>query len=466
MRKKRPSVSFGLLAIAISISVLQLTQAAGLAASKKRILYLGDSMSMGAFGRTMDQEMRAAGHEVYTFVAGGATPYYWLSRYSTIKGPIGYWEKTPSKENRQSVTLGVPKVEDLLEKFDPDIVVIQTGTNLYATLRSKRRSKENNVKEVEGLLNHMVEAATQGGRRCYWISPPQAHPGRYPVELQVEMAELTKRVVSPEAKYFDSRSVTTYTDPYPKNDGIHYGPTEAKQWAAHVIKDFSQFVGDESRIPHGMLAGQKRRKSDAPPVNSALLASVPRAIPVAAAKKQLTASAEPAAEPIQVEQAPPEKPKKKRISLLDSLRSPSKREDVEPGSTPEKKRPPVQFVKKAIPLEMDGEWGKIDLEVELVAKSQLKTIKDIDYSYCFAMNEYKVLKVNSGEYPHDRIRIARVVMWSKRLMQSAIQEEVGHRPKGGWSLVPMSRYPRFEKMQMVDDLPIDLDLPVYIIAFE
>ena len=171
--------------IAICVVAVVTNQAwqgsASAAPERKRILYLGDSMSMGAFGKTFDEEMREAGFDVYTFVAGGATPYYWLSRYSTITGPIGYWEKTPGGEQRESVARGVPKVESLLERYDPDVVVVQTGTNLYSTLRSKRRTKENNVKEVECLLSHMVEAATQGGRKCYWITPPAADSRPVPV---------------------------------------------------------------------------------------------------------------------------------------------------------------------------------------------------------------------------------------------------------------------------------------------
>ncbi len=52
------------------------------------ILYLGDSMSMGAFGKVFDMKLREAGFEVYTYVAGGATPYYWLSRYEPIASNI------------------------------------------------------------------------------------------------------------------------------------------------------------------------------------------------------------------------------------------------------------------------------------------------------------------------------------------------------------------------------------------
>ena len=449
MRKNCRWARFGL----VTAILTTLSLAPAEAKRKKRILYLGDSMSMGAFGKTMDQEMREAGFDVYTFVAGGATPYYWLSRYSTIKGPIGYWEKTPSQERRQKVTRGVPKVEALLERYDPDVVVVQTGTNLYASLRSKRRTKANNVKEVEGLLNHMVEATTQGGRKLYWITPPQAHEGRYPAELQAELAELTKRVVSREARVFDSRSVTRYTDPYPKNDGIHYGPTEAKQWASHVIQDFRQFMGSGSRPPQGMLAGKFTRRKDMPPEKN--FSEIPRAIPVAAPGRKAKV------EPIPTKEKPPvkKKPAKKPASSSPPVKT--KPAEREPG------RPPVQYVKKALPVDTRGvQWGKIDLEVRLVEKSHLKSLKDIDYSYCFAMNEYEVLKVNSGYYPHKRIRIARVIMWGKKLQNAAIGEKIGHVPRGGWTLVPMSNYPRFERMQLVDELPINLDLPTYIIAFE
>ena len=451
---------------------------------KKRILYLGDSMSMGAFGKTMDQEMRDAGHEVFTFVAGGATPYYWLSRYSTIKGPIGYWEKTPSDEKRQGTTRGVPKIEKLLEKFDPDVVVVQTGTNLYATLRSKRRSKKNNVKEVEGLLNYMIEAATQGGRRCYWITPPSAHPDRYPVELQAELADLTKRVVGRNARVFDSRSVTRYTDPYPKNDGIHYGATEAKRWAQVVSKDFNQFM-DKQVLSRKLLASLS---SKPPAMPETMVASAPRAKSVSAKieKKELPASTristtrKPLPESVRIKSKPPVKkkpvPEVKLAEVMPPVKpkpklKPQPRPTPKPqpavASKPPKKRPPVQFVKKAIPVEKKGiQWGELSIEVELIKKSKLKSLKDIDYSYCFAMNEYKVLKVNSGYYPYPTIRIARVVMWSKKLIPRAIDEKVGYRPTGGWELVPMSKYPRFEQMQLVDELPINFDLPIYMIGFE
>ncbi len=208
----------------------------------KRILYLGDSMSMGAFGRTFDTRLREAGFSVYTYVAGGATPYYWLSRYDPIPSNIGFWHKSPEEDMRIRSIDKVPKVEGLIKDCAPDIVVVQTGTNLYASLVSKRRTREGNVQEVEGLCRNMAKATTRDGIQCYWIAPPSSHPERYPVDLQQEMENLMKRVVGEYGRVFDSRRVTEYIDPYPQNDGIHYGPTEARQWAGHVADDFVNYV--------------------------------------------------------------------------------------------------------------------------------------------------------------------------------------------------------------------------------
>jgi len=210
------------------------------------ILYLGDSMSMGAFGKVFDMKLREAGFEVYTYVAGGATPYYWLSRYEPIASNIGFWEKTPTVDRRQKFIKEVPKVESLVENWNPDIVVIQTGINLYSSLRSKRREKSDNIAVVEGLCRDMAKAAVIGGRRCYWIAPPASHPERFPYALQDEMSSIMNDTVSPFGRVFDSRDVTKFVDPYPETDGIHYGPTEAREWAQHVMSDFMIYAGNDA----------------------------------------------------------------------------------------------------------------------------------------------------------------------------------------------------------------------------
>lgn len=207
--------------------------------SKGRVLFLGDSFSIGAFGRTFDQSLRDAGYEVYTSIAGGGTPYYWLREFPPVSINISYWERTPNTERRLSSIGAVPKVETLMEKWRPDIVVVQSGTNLYAPLRSSRHSKEYNIQKVESLITKMCRAiASQGDAQCYWITPPDASTNKYPRELQEEMLRTIKRGVGGYGRVFNSYAVTSYPQSQPSSDGIHLAPTEATQWAKRAANNF------------------------------------------------------------------------------------------------------------------------------------------------------------------------------------------------------------------------------------
>src|SRR6056297_367073 len=179
------------------------------AARAPRVLYLGDSLSIGAFGQTLDQSMRASGFEVHTVVAGGASPYYWLKNYQPLPCTIGFWEKSPSSERRVGYVRAVPKLEDLLESHEPNVVVVQTGINLYATLRSKRRTKADNVAEVTSLIEQMCYSIAKSGAISYWVLPPHSHEQRYPKALQDELASIMRDVVHRyEGKVFESQRVT------------------------------------------------------------------------------------------------------------------------------------------------------------------------------------------------------------------------------------------------------------------
>ena len=205
--------------------------------SRGRVLYLGDSFSMGTFGRTFDQSLRTGGFEVYTSICGGGSPYYWLKAYPPVAVNIGYWEKTPVSDKRVRSIKAVPKIESLLAKWDPDIVVVQTGTNLYSQLRKKSRSKEANIKEVEGLTTKMCRAIKSSGAKVYWITPPSASTRTYPQALQDEMLAITQRAVRPYGKVFDSYAVTEFPETS-GSDGIHLGPTEARAWANRAASNF------------------------------------------------------------------------------------------------------------------------------------------------------------------------------------------------------------------------------------
>ena len=77
--------------ILIAVITLGISSKGAFAADK--VLYLGDSLSMGAFGTTIDENLRSAGFDVHTVVAGGASPYYWLKAYQPLPCTIGFLGK-------------------------------------------------------------------------------------------------------------------------------------------------------------------------------------------------------------------------------------------------------------------------------------------------------------------------------------------------------------------------------------
>lgn len=337
---------------------------------------------MGAFGTTLDQSMRDSGLEVYTFVTGGATPYYWLSDYQPISSTIGHWMRTPDGEKRTSMIKTVPKVEALIKTYDPDIVVVQTGTNMYASLRSKRRSEEANAKEVAYVYEKMCERVTEGGRRCYWITPPSANTERYSEELQGSMGRIIQETVSKYGKVFNSYAVTQYTDPFPQTDGIHYGSEDATNWAKLVAKDFIEFATDGDGIGRKALA----------------LEATETAVPDAVAP----------------------------TSGSDTVQT--------LGNDP------------------------ISVRMKLIAKSSIEEINEVTYRRAWAIDEYEVISVDAGHYPFKKLRLAELIVENRKIVPSVQNRPIGT-PRN-LQVVPLSKYPGLNQLELVDELPIDFDLPI------
>lgn len=335
--------------ILLLFALLMLTPSATMAA--KKILYLGDSLSMGAFGQTLDARLRQAGFEVYTSVTGGATPYYWLKEFENVSSDIGHWNKTPVYEKRVKEIAVVPKVEDLLAQIQPDAVVVQTGVNLYSTLRSKRQTPAQAQANVEGLIAKMAQTVTAGGRKLYWITPPSSHPERFPFALQTQMNELTQRVIGKYGRVFDSYAVTKFTDPFPATDGIHYGPTEAAAWAEIVAKDAVPW------LEKGKSSFWSKTPTPAP-----------------------TPTPEPG------------KPEVRRAKILT---------DDPPISPP---APKVQ-----------SKPGPVTVELRLVKKSDFETPSEITYNSALAIYEWEVLRVLHGSYSAKTILVAHVIVRNRKI---------------------------------------------------
>ncbi|MFT6239255.1 MAG: hypothetical protein ACJAQT_001334 [Akkermansiaceae bacterium] len=383
------------------------------------ILFLGDSMSMGAFGRTLDQELRESGFKVYTFATGGATPYYWLSDYQSISSTVGHWMRTPTIERRLKTIKRVPKVEPLIESCDPDIVIIQTGTNMYATLRSKRRSQEANTKEVASVYKKMFERVTAGGRKCYWITPPSAHQKRYPRELQNRMLNLIQDTVKPSGRVFDSYKITKYTDPFPKTDGIHYGPTKARAWAELVAKDFIHYARQDGGVGHNIKSSQPESGDKNQP--SALAVNLELTVRI----------------PTEQSKADSSKPQADVDASLGNKIPEDNYDNIKPPGNED-------FV----------------ADIKLIHKSSIGALNEVVYSRAWSICEYEVITVRSGYYPYRKLRLAEFVVNNRKIAKTVRDRRIGE--VRYLKLEPMSNYPSLERLQTIDNLELNLNLPIFI----
>ncbi|MDF1755867.1 MAG: hypothetical protein P1U89_23970 [Verrucomicrobiales bacterium] len=401
-------------------------------AEKTRVLYLGDSLSMGAFGKTLDSGLRSQGLEVYTVVAGGASPYYWLKAYQSLPCTIGFWEKSPISERKVGYVRAVPKIEDMLEEHNPEFVVVQTGINLYATLRSRRRPKDENVLEIRSLIEQMSHSIAKSGATAYWILPPHSHERRYSLELQNELRSIMRNVISDyDGAVFESSEVTRFTDPYPATDGIHYGPTEAAAWASKVRADLSVFIHEHK---------SKR-------VNPERLTQV---IPVKPAQKEAEemASLNPVADlSVETSSSPSTVYTKPVIKAPEPLKAPDKIE------IPEKPLPDISKGKGSQQV-----FNRLDLDLRLTEKSEIKNIAEIDYANALGVFEYEVIKDRLGNYPYDKIRVAHGIVF-RRKFTSAAQREIGSTIS--LRLVPLASYKNLQMWQTADDLRPNFEMPLY-----
>ncbi|MDG2122224.1 MAG: SGNH/GDSL hydrolase family protein, partial [Verrucomicrobiales bacterium] len=312
----------------------------------------------------------------------------------------------------------------LLDLYQPEAVIVQTGVNLYSQLRSKRRSKAGNVAEVTRLIENMCKTIKSRGASSYWIAPPQSHPDRFPVALQRELAAIMKSVVSSYGVLYESANVTRYIDPYPQNDGIHYGPTEATAWAKTVASQLLPWAQDTEPKkkrgfnPFSFFTKRSPKKSSPKPDPV-----VPRAVPVA---KPLATSSGPG------------KPDRRKGSSTTPI-------------------PDVFVVKKA--RDANDADDEVTVEIVLRTKTNIPKNVKVDYKNALAIYEWDVLKVeDGGHYPYKKIRIAHTVYFNGR-PTSAINFPTGKR----WSLdlVLLSKYPGVEQWQTFDELEFDADLGIY-----
>jgi hypothetical protein len=216
--------------------------------STVRVLMIGDSMTVGGFGESMqDYFLRRFGrNNVAVYAACGSSPEQWLRSGPEFLTKCGYREQTPQRailydfvDGKPPQPVVTPKLEDLIGSLRPTTLVVQLGTNWMDDGNSI--GDESNYRQI---LDRFVAAVREGPntvRQIIWITPPDS--SRYSGEVQSSVRELIKSAAQKYSfQMIDSSRMTHYVLGRSGSDGIHYNSEEAKQWAALVTRELDQLL--------------------------------------------------------------------------------------------------------------------------------------------------------------------------------------------------------------------------------
>src|SRR5215469_5565171 len=201
--------------VALGIAIASVAQNAPASADQPRdltVLILGDSLGLCGFSKRLDQKFRADPRvkSVFTYCTCGTNRLSWLKEkpFTHIQTQCGYWsiESKPDshgiKEQRDTygepsghrpTSHTVPKLDDLLATIQPDILVMQTGSNLFGLFSGREKVKPDRDGPVVGkyLMPFVRRAITPPSklRKIYWVAPPIS--GRVSGEVQEFVFEQT-----------------------------------------------------------------------------------------------------------------------------------------------------------------------------------------------------------------------------------------------------------------------------------
>jgi lysophospholipase L1-like esterase len=195
------------------------------AAAGERILVIGDSHSVGSFGRRLDDLLRERTPEVATYGSCGSSPSWWFDGRAT---QCGYFHRGLNGRSRRGTEAATPLLSTLLSEIEPDTIVVALGANL---VNAPRDWAERTTRQMVELI------AGKPGLRCVWVGPP--HGRNKPEPGFGEFYTLLEGIVKPTCEFIDSRPFAQY--PETGGDGVHFdhlgrpGVAIAEKWAESVF---------------------------------------------------------------------------------------------------------------------------------------------------------------------------------------------------------------------------------------
>jgi hypothetical protein len=254
--------------IAIAVAPVQTNAARADDPNKLKVLILGDSLALCGFGKRLDERFRNDPNVelTYTYMACGTNPLSWMKQkpYTTVKSACGFWSIEPAedssappremqdtygtKRNQAPKPHTVPKLEDLLASVQPDVLVIQTGSNLFGLFPDTKTVRPAQhgplLKKYLMPFRELAVSPPSTLRKIYYVNPPTS--GRVAKEVQDFVYEQVRTQLTPAATVIDSRKLVSYPYKNMDPDKEHFLGEEMNQWADQVFDIVQRDIGAQS----------------------------------------------------------------------------------------------------------------------------------------------------------------------------------------------------------------------------
>ena len=210
--------------------------------SPQRVLYIGDSLSVGPFGRELQGVLTDTFSEkrVYVYASCGSSPEHWLQAEPSFVTKCGYRVKTPYKTAHYEYERGrapehfpTPKIESLLKEARPSLVVVQLGTNWFDRVEQRPTTEE--LERLQEILLRFTDTIQNSDSKpsLVWVTPPDSERFR---KVQGSVTKMIR--AAGRARRFaviDSSGMVRYKMGSSGGDGVHYYGPDAITWAEGVI---------------------------------------------------------------------------------------------------------------------------------------------------------------------------------------------------------------------------------------
>ena len=140
----------------------------------------------------------------------------------------------------------VPKLEDLVVSLRPDVLIMQTGTNLFDLFPDKKTVVPN--RHGPALRSYLVPFITKAVRspslrKIYWVASPTS--GRVSKEVQDFVVEQIRADVGSLAQIIDSRTLVSYPYRHMEPDKEHFIGEDMDLWADKVFDLVEQDISSQ-----------------------------------------------------------------------------------------------------------------------------------------------------------------------------------------------------------------------------